>query len=274
MGTSGAYTGAGGTAGKEISEGLSDWVDSLPSAAEDDGGATDEGPPSESEASPLPPKAMSGLMGLLRPRSGSGSADGPGGGGGGAAGGSGGGGTGRTRSGSGRSSQRLSSVGGRAAAGAYAFAGGDIAGLERLGLDYAELSALGDPFEVSLRIIDAVCGEVPESNLESDEERNVAADVVDWILIENQDGADLTPEEIARYTIATIIIEVLSTELAVELRDRHDGVRKVAEDELRAAATAVADRAELTTTGATDAELSNAVEKGIETLRGIYGGSQ
>ena len=30
MGTSGAYTGAGGKAGKEIGEGLSDWLDSLP----------------------------------------------------------------------------------------------------------------------------------------------------------------------------------------------------------------------------------------------------
>ena len=36
MGTSGAYTGAGGKAGKEISEGLGDWFDSFPGGS--DGG--------------------------------------------------------------------------------------------------------------------------------------------------------------------------------------------------------------------------------------------
>ena len=88
MGTSGAYTGAGGKAGKAVGEGLSDWIDSLPGSP-DDGDSTpnlDGTGAGEKPVTPLPPKVVSGLMGLLRPRSPSGgSSDGPGAGGGGIA---------------------------------------------------------------------------------------------------------------------------------------------------------------------------------------------
>ena len=136
MGTSGAYTGAGGKAGKEIGEGFRDWLDSLlgspdggDSTPNSDGTGADEKPVTQ-----LPPNVVSGLLGLLRPRTPSGgSSDGPGAGGGGIGikGGSASGGTGRTRAGSGRSAQRLATVGGRAAAGAYAYARGDAPGCAR-----------------------------------------------------------------------------------------------------------------------------------------------
>ena len=277
MGTSGAYTGAGGKAGKEVGQGLSDWLDSLPgspdggeSAPDSDGAGAGEKPVTQ-----LPPKVVSGLMGLLRPRSASGgSSAGPGAGGGGIGvrGGSASGGSGRTRAGSGRSSQRLASVGGRAAAGAYAYASGDAAGLRSLGLDYGELRALNDPLEVTRRIVDAVCGQQSDGRLEEAEERYVAASVADWVL-QQSEGAELPDvDDVARYAIATIVTEVLSSELGEALRGQPDQVANVAEDELRDAATVLARQSELSTSGPTEDELTRAIEEGIEKLREIYGG--
>ena len=275
MGTSGAYTGAGGKAGKDIGEGLSGWLDSLP-AGLGGGDSTPSSDGTEDGKKPvtqLPPKVVSGLMGLLRPRSTSGgSSDGPGGGGGIATRGrSTSGGSGRTRAGSGRSSQRLASVGGRAAAGAYAYARGDAAGLQMLGFDYGELRALNDPFEVARRIVDAVCGQQADGRLEGDEERYVAASVADWVLEQGEDGELPDVDDVARYAIATIVTEVLSSELGEALRDRHDDVADLAEDELRDAAWVLAGKAELTTSGPTADELTSAIDGGIEKLRKIYG---
>lgn len=275
MGTSGAYTGAGGKAGEEIGQGFSDWLDSLPGAP-DGGDSTPNSDGTEEGNKPviqLPPRVISGLMGLLRPRSTSGgSSDGPGGGGIATRGRSTSGRSDRTRAGSGRSSQRLATVGGRAAAGAYAYASGDAAGLRSLGLDYDELRGLDDPFEVIRRIVDAVCGQQADSSLEAAEERYVAASVADWVLEQSEDGELPDVDDVARYAIATIVTEVLSSELGEALRDRPDEVTDVAEDELRDAAMVLARRTELSSTGPTEDELATAIEEGLEKLRSIYGG--
>ena len=277
MGTSGAYTGAGGKAGKAVGQGLSDWLDSLADSP-DSGDSTpnpDDAEPAEKPVTQLPPKVVSGLTGLLRPRSASGgSSDGPGaaGGGIGIGGGSASGGSGRTRAGSGRSSQRLASIGGRAAAGAYAYVQGDATGLRALGLDYGELRALDDPFEVTRRIVNAVCGQQADGRLEEAEERYVAASVVDWVLEQSEDGELPDADDVARYAIAAIVAEVLSSELGKALRDRPDEVADVAEDELREAAAVLARQTVLTTSGPTEDELTRAIEEGIEKLRPIYGG--
>ena len=277
MGTSGAYTGAGGKAGKDTREGLSDWLDSL-SGGPDDG---QNGPNSdgiEAGKKPVthfPPKVVSGVMGLLRPRStGVGSSDGPstGGGGVGTGGGPGRSGSGRARAGSGRSTRRLASVSGRAAAGAFAYVRGDAAGLRSLGLDYGELRALNDPLEVTRRIVDAVCGQQADSRLEEAEERHVAASVADWIL-EQSEGGDLPDvDDVARYAIATVVSEVLASELGEALRHRPEHVADVSEDELRDAAMVLVRQTELSALGPTGDELTKAIEEGIEKLREIYGG--
>ena len=274
MGTSGAYTGAGGKAGKEIGQGLSDWLDSLPGSS-DGGDSTPNSDGTEEDNKPviqLPPKVVSGLMGLLRPRSTSGgSSDGAGGGGIATRGRSTTGKSDRTRAGSGRSSQRLAIVGGRAAAGAYAYASGDAAGLRSLGLDYGELRGLDDPFEVTRRIVDAVCGQQADSSLEEAEERYVAASVADWVLEQSEDGELPDVDEVARYAIATIVTEVLSSELGEALRDRPNEVADVAEDELRDAAMVLARQTGLSSSGPTEDELTKAIEEGLEKLRPIYG---
>ena len=276
MGTSGAYTGAGGKAGKDVRDGLSDWLDSVHGTSDaGDNASSSDGSEADNEAvTRLPPKAISGLMGLLRPRSTrGGSSDGPGTGGGGieTGGRSTHGGSGRTRAGSGRSSKRLAIVGGRAAAGAYAYASGDAEGLLSLGLDYGELQSLDDPLEVTRRIVDAVCGRQSDGRLEEAEERYVAASVAGWVLEQSADGELPDVDDVARYAIAAIVTEVLSSELGEALRDRPEEIADVPEDELRDAAMVVARHAELSATGPTENELTGAIEEGLEKLRSIYG---
>ena len=156
--------------------------------------------------------------------------------------------------------------------GAYAYASGDAAGLRSLGLDYGELRGLNDPLEVTRRIVDAVCGQQSDGTLEEAEERYVAASVADWVL-QQSEGAELPDvDDVARYAIATIVTEVLSSELGEALRGQPNQVADVAEDELRDAATVLARQSELSTSGPTEDELTRAIEEGIEKLREIYGG--
>ncbi len=276
MGTSGAYTGAGGKAGTEVADGLGEWLDSLPgSGGDEDGTSTpDRVVDGKKPATAFPPKVVTGLLGLLGRRSGGrGSSDGPSAGGGSVTGGhSTSSRAGRARAGSSRSLRRLASVGGRAGAGAYAFARGDSEELRSLGLNYAELRSLDDPFEVTRRIVNAVCDQQSRSTLEDDEERYVAASVADWVLTQGEKGNLPDAEDIARYAIATIITEILSSELGQAMRNRPDEVCDVAEDELREAAWVLAGQARLNSSAPTSDELTGAIEDGVDRLRGIYGG--
>lgn len=277
MGTSGAYSGAGGKAGKDVKSGLDSWLDSLPTGGGNDPPSPspdkDTGSPNQA-ATILPPKLISGLFGLLRPAGGSG--EGGGGSGGashlGSSGARGGGGS--VGTGAGRSTRRLSAAGGRAAAGAIAYLAGDRATLQRLGVDYDSLRAVRDPLELTTQIVRAVCGHRANGTLEEAEERYVAASVAEWVLGQGSDGTPPDLDDIARYAIATIIVEVFSSELAAALNDRPQELVSVAESELKDAASVLANQATLTITGPTETELTTAIENGIETLRTIYGGKR
>jgi hypothetical protein len=275
MGTSGAYTGAGGKPGRDIYTGVGEWIDGL-GGGSDGGGTPAEGaPPSDRPPTELPPRLIEGLLSLLRPSitSGGGS-DGPGGGsGGGRRGrqtssriGAGGGGGGLRRS-----TTQVSGSAGRAGAAAYAYATGDRATLQSLGLDYDTLRQLGDPIEITRRLVEAACGPLSNGTLEEHEERYVAASVAEWVLEQTEAGSTPTPEEIARYSIAAVIAEVLATEINRDLQEHPESVAEVAEAELFSAAEIVASKAELSVEGASPEELSEAIESGIETLREIYG---
>jgi len=260
MGTSGAYSGSGGKDGKAVRDSIGDYLDGLPAA---DG---PNGPDSDRPA--LDPAALRRVINLIRPRSsGGGGGDGPGGGGGG---GISGGGTG-ARSGGGpqRSAAASARTAGRAAAAAYAYRTGDAATLQRLGLDYNELQSLGDEFEVLRRIVDMACA-APDSTIEDHEQRLVAAEVGEWVLEQERDGSPPTPEEIVRQTIATIIAEALLVESG-DLVNSH-AQSDVAESDIRDAAEAIAAQATLSIDGATEDEISHAVEAGLETIRSIVGG--
>ncbi len=259
MGTSGAYSGSGGKDGKTVRDRISDHLDGL-------SGSDRSGP--DGQRPPLDPAALGRVINLIRPRmasGGGGGGQGGGGGGGASGGGSGsrsGGGPQRTAAGSARTA-------GRAAAAAHAYSTGDATTLQRLGLDYNELRGLGDDIEVVRRIVDMACS-TPDSSIEDHEQRFVAAEVAEWVMEQERDGYRLTPEEMVRQTIAVIIAETLLVESG-DLVNHHD-LADVAESDIRDAAEAIASQANLSVNGATEDEVSRAVEAGLETIRGIVGG--
>jgi len=269
MGTSGAYSGSGGKFGDMIRDEVDEWITALPSGGPQTETPASPDPPEVGErpTSPPPPRldptALLPVLNLLRPRgSGGGGADGPGGG----SAGDGYSGGGRRGGGPTRSVVGSAGTAGRAAAGAYAYRTGDSATLDRLGLSYADLSALGDPIEVARRVVDAACGRT-DSTIEDHEQRLIAADIAEWVLTENPAGSPPDPEDIVRYTIARIIGDtVLSESGEIINNSDHAGV---AEQEVRDAAEALAARAELSSTGASETEFADAIERGIETLRAI-----
>ena len=140
-----------------------------------------------------------------------------------------------------------------------------------MGLDYDQLRALDDPLEVTRRIVDTVCGQQDDGRLEAAEERYVAASVADWLLQQSEGGELPDVDDVARYAIATIVAEVLSSELGQALLDKPDQVADVAESELRDAATVLANQTELSSTGPTEEELTRAIEDGLDKLWEIYG---
>ena len=258
MGTSGAYSGSGGKDGKAVRDTVGDYLDGLSSP---------DGTNPDGQRPPLDPAALQRVINLIRPRMPSGGGgDGPGGGSGGASGGGtgsrGGGGPQRTAAGSARTA-------GRAAAAAYAYSTGDAATLQRLGLDYNELRGLGDDIEVVRRIVDMAYS-TPDSSIEDHEQRFVAAEVAEWVMEQERDGYRLTPEEMVRQTIAVIIAETLLVETG-DLVNSHE-LADVAETDIRDAAEAIAAQADLSVDGATEDEISRAVEAGLERIRSIVGG--
>lgn len=259
MGTSGAYSGSGGKDGKAVRDAIGEYLDGLPGPDAPQGANGDR--------QPLDPAALQRVINLIGPRSsGGGGGGGPGGGGEGETSGGGG-----SRSGGGpqRSAAASARTAGRAAAAAYAYRTGDAATLDRLGLDYDGLRALGDEFEVLRRIVDMACA-APDSTIEDHEQRLVAAEVGEWVLEQERDGNPPTPEEIVRQTIATIIAETLLVETGDRVNSH--GQADVAESDIRDAAEAMAAQATLSVDGATEDEISRAVEAGLETIRGIVGG--
>lgn len=277
MGTSGAYSGSGDTAGKRLRRELNQWLDDIP--PNDDRPE----PPDDSDNPPADTSPTQGhlsldtllnVIPLLRPRTGAGrGGDGPGGGGLGP-GGTRGPGTGtRNRGGAQRTAAGFATTAGRAAAAAYAYQAGDATALARLGLDYAELRALGDPLEVTVRIVNAACGPLSESTIEHEEQRYVAGEIAQWVIEQGEAGAMPTPEEIVRKTIALIIQEAALSEAGAIARqaDRPENTGELTEREIEEVAEVLAGRAELSVNGTTEEEITQAVEDGIETLRRMRG---
>lgn len=263
MGTSGAYSGSGGKDGRKVRDAVAGHVNGIP--------ATGGGTNGNTHRPALDPNSIAPIINLIRPRgAGSGGADGPGGGGGRARG------PGSSATGSGtsggprRSAARSARSAGRAAAAAYAYRTGDAATLARLGLDYATLTALGDDFEVLRRIVEMACSS-SDSTIEDHEQRLVAADVAEKLL--GDDGSNPLPplEDIVRETIATIIAQTVLVETGDQLNQGTNA--DAAEADIRDAAHALAERATLSITGATEDEMAKAMEDGIESLRTILGGN-
>lgn len=275
MGTKNSYTGGGGKAGKDLRMEIEDWLDSLPEPPEGESEPPD-GPP-EPDTPTIRPELLLPATTLFASRP-STHSDGPSGGGGVArSGGPGPAGGGSTRRGGGaqRSVAAASRTAGRAAAAAYALRTGNAGVLRDLGLDYESLRSNPDVVDVARQIMVAACGPLPDGTIEEEEQRVVAAQVAQWVLEENAEGAPPSPEEIVRETIAYVIFEAVNNETAAMVHDgRHpEWATAEAERRMRQTAQALALRVELSPEGPTPAEFSEAIAQGIETMRDIWGTS-
>jgi hypothetical protein len=278
VGTSNSFGGGGGKPGRDLREDISDWLASLPNTPSVDK-LVDPAKPVESqqpaeqrqaELPKIPQESVLNVISMFRPRS-----TGGGGGatGGAASGGGNGSGDGRQpRGGAQRSATRSASAAGRAAAAAYALRTGDAAALRTLGLDYDQLQANSDPVDVARRIVAAACGPLSDGTIEDEERRMVAAELAQWVLEANAGGVAPQPDEIVREAITLILFEAATTETAAELRNgkRPAWATQEGERQIRECAAALAENAELSPQGPTVEEFQRAIERGIETLRGIW----
>jgi hypothetical protein len=171
-----------------------------------------------------------------------------------------------------RSVGRVSRAAGRAGSLALAYSSGDRAALDSAGLNYDELRALGDPVAIGTRIVEAAFDAKADSTIADAEERGIVAEVVAWILEQPSDRTP-TPEEVVRKTIETTIAEAALTEIASTLYQQGASYaeRQSVEQQIREVAAEYAAQANLTATGATEHEMSTAIETGIRDIGIIFG---
>lgn len=272
MGTSGAFGGSGGKDAKDLRDNIADWLTDAPARAlpSGDGAAT----PNDSDGVlgglavsgvPIPSLDLRPTIRILTGRGGG--SDGPGGGGA-----SGGGDTGgRSSGGAHRSVRSISRAAGRASALARAYASGDRAVIERAGLNYDQLLALGDMVAVGTRIVEAAFDTQADSTVADDESRETVAEIVEWILEAPADHTP-TPDDIVRRSIELIISNVTLTEVGDRIRaESSREKRQAAEQEVRDAAEVYASQVTLTNTGASEHQIAAAIEGGIRELGRIFG---
>ncbi|MDR6910646.1 hypothetical protein J2W54_002369 [Rhodococcus fascians] len=157
---------------------------------------------------------------------------------------------------------------------ARAYTTGDRAALEDAGLNYDELLALGDVVAVGTRIVEAAFDNQADNTLADDESRETVAEIVEWILEAPTDHTP-TPDDIVRRSIEIIITNVTLTEVGDSIRaETSREKRRAAEQEVRDAAEVYASQVSLTNTGASDKEISTAIESGIAELGQIFGGGK
>ena len=280
MGTSRGFGGSGGKNAMDLRDSIADWLTDAPlspptdaTMGEDSGLQGDSSGdtainPGDPFSRPTSVDLSPVIRLLTRRRGGS---DGPGGGGAGGGGGSENVG-GRSGGGARRSLATTSRAAGRAGALARAYVAGDRESLQQLGLNYDELSALGDMVAVGTRIVQAAFASQADSTIEDDESREIVAEIVEWIL-ETPANQVPSPDEIVRRSIEVIIADVTLTEVGERIRQEPSrDKRAAAEQEIRDAAEVYANQVTLSNTGASEQEMAAAIEGGIRQLGRVFGG--
>jgi hypothetical protein len=266
MGTKDSYSGGGGAAGDALREGVDDWLASLP------GGNSGVSPVSEPNADEIPGNrdqssgaaATSTSARVLPTIALFGSAR--------AGNRSGGRSTTRPTPQLARSKSTSARAAGRGAAAAYAFRTGDAETLRDLGLDYNELQANPNIFDVAHKIAQKVCEDLPPGTIETEEILHVVGDLAEWLVEADPTGPPPPPSQIAQEAVALILAEAYLVETANKLNAKGMPGRERAafEDSVRQACEELAAQADLSPAGPTAAEFTTAIENGLEYLRSVY----
>jgi hypothetical protein len=262
MGTSGSFKGSGGKEAADLRNSIVDWLTDAASSdfTPSNKPATDLATTSvRLPSTPMSASILAPVIGMWRGRSG--------GGGGGAS----DAGSGRSSGGVRRTVARVAGPAARASSLARAYSSGDREVLEAAGLNYDDLRALNDPLEIGQRIAEVAFDKPADSTLEDSESRLIVAELVSWIL-ESPDDEQPAPDEIVRHSIELMMATSALIEVGDTIRkEKNQGKRHEAEQEIRRAAQVLAAQVTLGEVGASSAEIAAAIENGVAQLKHIYG---
>lgn len=253
MGTSSSYKGSTSKVSRVLRDGVDQW-----SQAQGGGSKT-----------PVPEKVVAQALNIPAfPRSGGGSGGSGGGGGGGGGGGQAGGGT-KKQSAPRRNARAYASTASRAASLARAFREGDREALAKAGLDFDKLAALPSRAEIVRAILDVVCDADMGSDIPAEEQRDIAAHVLDWMLDTELNPSPPDAAAITEYAIGQIIAEMFLSE-AGEVTSTGTFTRDEFVEGVYEASQRLSARSKLTQTGASQPEIEAAIQKGLKWLRRTY----
>ncbi len=263
MGSKDSFAGGGGNIGNDLREGIDDWLANLPGS----GGVPPtvspspqaDSTPAESATARLTPRAqrVARTSLLFKTASGTGS---------------------KARRGTDaqfpRSAATSARIAGRGAAAAYAYRTGDRDTLRDLGLDYDSLRANPNVLDVVYVIAQAICDELPQGTIDTEEQVHVVAEIAEWVVTTNP-NATPTPVEIAQETLAVVMYWAYftTTESTLNTADLSPEQRDSFEREVRGACEELAGHAGLNPDHPTVDEFTSAIESGIEFLQAVYEGS-
>lgn len=246
MGTSSSYKGSTSKAASALRDGVDSW-----SQSQTDGSKT-----------PVPPSVVAQALRIpVFSRSGGGS-----GGGGGAGGGVRQGGGSKKQSSPRRDARAYASTASRAAGLARAFREGDRDALAKAGLDFDRLSELPSRPELVRAILDVVCDADMGSDIPAEEQRDIAAHLIDW-MFDTQENPTL-PDAVAtaEHAIGLIVAEIFLSEAgeftSTDAVSREEFISGVYESSQQLAAGS-----NLAQTGASQEEIDKAIQRGLRWLR-------
>jgi hypothetical protein len=159
---------------------------------------------------------------------------------------------------------------GRAAELARAFRAGDREAIERAGLDFDSLSVLSSHAEIVRAIVDVVCAAQTTSDIASEEQRQIAGKLVDWMLDDTLNTQLPDAAETAEHAIGLIAAEIFISEAGDTLVGSDDVSRDELIERITETSQALAAQANLAS-GSTDADsIAKAITRGVRALRKIY----
>lgn len=247
MGTSSSYKGSTSKVSSALRDGVDQW-----SQSQTDGGKT-----------PVPQSVVAQALNIpVFPRSRGGS----GGGGGGPSGGGRQGGGPKKQSSPRRDARAYASTASRAANLARAFREGDREALARAGLDFDKLSSLPSRSELVREILEIVCDADMGSDIPAEEQREIAAHLLDWML--DTEANPSPPDAVAtsEHAIGLIIAEMFLSE-AGEFTSTDSVSRAEFVEGVYETSQYLASRSNLSQTGASQSEIDKAIQKGLRWLR-------
>lgn len=247
MGTSSSYKGSTSKAASALRDGVDSW-----SQSQTDG-----------SKAPVPPSVVAQALKIpVFSRSSGGS----GGGGGGAGGGGRQGGGSKKQSSPRRDARAYASTASRAAGLARAFREGDREALAKAGLDFDRLSELTSRSELVRAILDVVCDADMGSDIPAEEQRDIAAHLLDWMF--DTDENPTLPDAVAtaEHAIGLIVAEIFLSEAgeftSTDAVSREEFISGVYESSQQLAAGS-----NLAQTGASQQEIDKAIQRGLRWLR-------